>query len=184
MVLSNITLTTSDVIDLIGIFASLFIGVIAIIISILSLCQNSKMIEESTRPNIQIYPVFLDDFFYIIIRNFGNSEAVIDEIKCSHKFNSDEYFGDPQNDDFAKLNGSSFCPGYSVRCPLASYAVENENYVFKIKYHSTTHKYNATFSFNPCNIAPFADSYPPTHTAKADIHDISKSLRNIVKLKL
>lgn len=63
MVLSNITLTTSDVIDLIGIFASLFIGVIAIIISILSLRQNSKMIEESTRPNIQIYPVFLDDFF-------------------------------------------------------------------------------------------------------------------------
>ena len=51
MVLSNITLTTSDVIDLIGIFASLFIGVIAIIISILSLRQNSKMIEESTRPN-------------------------------------------------------------------------------------------------------------------------------------
>ena len=78
MVLSNITLTTSDVIDLIGIFASLFIGVIAIIISILSLRQNSKMIEESTRPNIQIYPVFLDDFFYIIIRNFGNSEAVIE----------------------------------------------------------------------------------------------------------
>ena len=184
MFLFGITLTPSDIIDLFGIFASLLVSCVAIGISILSLHQNSKMIEESTRPNIQIYPVFLDNIFYIIIRNFGNSEAVIDELKCSHKFNSKEYFGDPRNDEFAKLHGAIFCPGYSIRCPLASYGVEDKEYEFKIKYHSTTHTYKARFSFNPCNIAPFADSYPPTHTAKADIHDISKSLRNIVKLKL
>ena len=92
MTIFNIPLTASDIIDLLGIAASLTVSVVAIIISILALRQNSKMIEDSTRPNIQIYPVYLDHIFYIVIRNFGNSEAIIDELKCYHKFNEAEYF--------------------------------------------------------------------------------------------
>ena len=184
MTIFNIPLTASDIINLLGIAASLTASVVAIIISILALRQNSKMIEDSTRPNIQIYPVYLDHIFYIVIRNFGNSEAIIDELKCYHKFNEAEYFNDPNNDDFAKLNGSSFCPGYSLRCPLASYAVEDADYQFKIKYHSTTHKYEGSFSFNPAKSTPFADNYASKKSPDEDLHNISKSLENIVKLNL
>ena len=63
MTIFNIPLTASDIIDLLGIAASLTASVVAIIISILALRQNSKMIEDSTRPNIQIYPVYLDHIF-------------------------------------------------------------------------------------------------------------------------
>lgn len=184
MVLFGLTLTVSDCIDLFGIIASLILSSVAIIISIMALRQNSKMIEDSTRPNIQIYPVFLCSILYIIIRNFGNSEAIIDDLKCNHEFSKEEYFTDPNGDDFAKLVGSSFGPGYSLRCPLASYAVADDLYEFKIKYHSSTHKYEGTFSFNPIKSTPFADSYPSANSAEQDLHNISKSLRDLVKLKL
>lgn len=184
MTIFNITLTVSDVIDLIGICASLFVGIVAIGISILSLRQNSKMIEESTRPNIQIYPVFLDDIVYIVIRNFGNSEAVIDELKCYHRFTPEEYLGDPNSDDFAKLNGSSFCPGYSIRCPLAAAYVSDGVYEFKIKYHSTTHKYEQAFSFNLCNATPFPDTFPTSKTSEESLRNIFRALHNLVKLRL
>lgn len=45
-------LSVSDVIQLLGIIISLVTSVVAIIISVLSLKQNSKMIADSTRPYI------------------------------------------------------------------------------------------------------------------------------------
>ena len=184
MILFGLTLTTSDCIQLFGIIASLISSLVAIIISIVSLRQNNKMREDSTRPNIQIYPVFLNNILYIVIRNFGNSEAIIDDLKCNHKFNRDEYFTNSNGNDFAKLVGSSICQGYSLRCPLASYAVADELYEFKIKYHSSTHKYEGTFSFNPTKSIPFADSYPSANSAEQDLHNLSRSLHDMVKLKL
>lgn len=44
------SLSTSDIIQLLGIIASLATSIIAIIISVVSLKQNSKMIADSTRP--------------------------------------------------------------------------------------------------------------------------------------
>lgn len=69
-------------------------------------------------------------------------------------------------------------------CMLASYAVEDADYQFKIKYHSTTHKYEGSFSFNPAKSTPFADNYASKKSPDEDLHNISKSLENIVKLKL
>ena len=48
-------LTTTDYVQIIGIILSFLIGIIAIVISIATLKQNNKMIEESTRPFICIY---------------------------------------------------------------------------------------------------------------------------------
>lgn len=51
----EINFTISDVIQIIGILASLITSILAIVISVLTLKQNSKMIEESTRPYVAIY---------------------------------------------------------------------------------------------------------------------------------
>ena len=48
-------LAPSDVIEILGIIASLITSVIAIVISVKTLHQNSQMIEESTRPYIVVY---------------------------------------------------------------------------------------------------------------------------------
>ena len=178
------SLTPSDWIQICGIIASTIVSLVAIVISVLTLRQNNKMIEESSRPNIQIYPVYLNRIVYIIIKNFGASEAIIDEVKCSHKFTEAEYFGDIKNDDFAKLHGAIFSPGYSLRCPLASHSVSNETYKFEIKYHSSKKNYYAEFSFNPFSNAPFADTYPSGNSHDEHLRNIAHHLHAIVKINL
>lgn len=74
------SLNVSDVIELIGIFASLITSIIAIKISLMTLRQNSKMIEESTRPYIGIYGTYTfvkEVLYYIVVKNFGASSARI-----------------------------------------------------------------------------------------------------------
>lgn len=178
------SLTPSDWIQLGGIIASTIVSIIAIVISVLTLRQSNKMIEETSRPNIQIYPVYLNSIFYIIIKNFGSSEAIIDEVKCSHKFTEAEYFGDISNNGFAKLQGAVFCPGYSLRCPLASHSISNETFRFEIKYHSSKKNYYAEFSFNPFSNAPFADTYPSSKNSDEHLRNIARELHDIVKMNL
>ena len=48
-------LSPSDIIQICGIIASLLTSIIAIVISLVTLLQNSKMIENATRPYITIY---------------------------------------------------------------------------------------------------------------------------------
>lgn len=178
-------LSISDIIDIIGIFTALLPSIVAIVISIGALKQNSKMIEESTRPQIQIYPSFVDGILYLIIKNFGTSEAYIDEIKCSHLFTKEETLNDDLgNDIFSKLNGSILASSHAIKCPLIGHKVKNEVFEFQVKYHSTTKKYECSFSFNPIASIPFADEWPEGRNIESHLQNITKELHNIVKSNL
>ena len=56
MNVESITLTTSDIIQIVGICVALFTGIVSIIISIIALYQNSKIIKESNMAKIEIFP--------------------------------------------------------------------------------------------------------------------------------
>ena len=76
-------MTISDKIQLLGIAISALTSIIAIIISVHTLRQNSKMIEDSSRPYIGIYGLstyICDRYYYIIIKNFGQSIAHIESL--------------------------------------------------------------------------------------------------------
>ena len=80
-------LTISDIIEICGIAVSLITGIVAIIISVKTLKQNSKMIEESTRPYITIYfqtTTVRTPRAYFVIKNFGNTGATISSITCDY----------------------------------------------------------------------------------------------------
>ena len=47
-------MTTTDIIEIIGIIASTTVSIVAIVISVMTLKQNNKMIEESTRPYVVV----------------------------------------------------------------------------------------------------------------------------------
>ena len=48
-------LTPSDIVQILGIIASFLTAIVAIIISLVTLRQNSKMLEESSRAVISVY---------------------------------------------------------------------------------------------------------------------------------
>ena len=179
------SLTPSNIIDIINIFASLIPSIVAIVISVKTLRQNNKMIEETTRPNIQIYSIYSDTLVYIMIRNFGQSSCTIDSLSCNHKFSSREIFNDDLGENiFDRLSGAIIAPGYAIRCPLIGHATTKEDLHFQIKYHSSVKSYEDTFDFNLRANSPFADTYPSGRNADDYLKNISKSVHDLVKLKL
>lgn len=73
-------LDVSDWITLVGILASTVVSIVSVVIAVLTLKQNSKMLQENTRPYITIYftVAYVDSACgYFVIENFGQTGAQI-----------------------------------------------------------------------------------------------------------
>lgn len=76
-------LSTSDLIQLIGIMVAIITGITSIAISIITLRQNSKVVKESNKAQIEIFPykVYGDIYPKIRIQNFGQITGIIINVK-------------------------------------------------------------------------------------------------------
>lgn len=138
-------MTCSNIIELAGVIASTITSIIAIGISVRTLKQNSKMIEGTTRPNIGIYGTstyIVDRHYYIILKNFGQSRAVINSF--TYSFDIDKLSLSDTQKPFSKIEGAVINPGQSYRAAIdfdkvTEYSLESIN--FGIKYSSGTNTY-------------------------------------------
>jgi len=145
----NTTLNQSDIIQLIGIGVALLIGIASILISIFTLKQNSKMIEESTRP--VIYSEYINTgvpYLYIVIKNFGQTAATITQFNYNYDFvNSNAYALKTGKDYLKDLAYSTLAPNQSRICAL-DYQNINTPVTFDIEYKSNLKTYNDTICLN------------------------------------
>jgi len=134
-------LTISDIIQLLSALIALFLGLVSIKISIKAMSQNSKMIEEATRPILIIYSEYIDDFtFNLVVKNIGKSCGTIKKFICdfelltsgSYAFNGGDYIS-----DFITI---TLPPNGSCKCPLC-YEKINRPVKFDITYESSTKSY-------------------------------------------
>lgn len=175
----------STLVNIILCILSFLLSVISVVSVVLTLRQNNKMIENSSRPYVQVYPVYTNGLAYIIIKNFGSSSAVIDKLLCSHKFTREETFGDDLGTDiFDNISGAFLSPNYSIRCPLMPVPVSHEKFAFEIQYHSSCKKYSEKFCFTLKTNSPFADTYPSGRNSEDYLKLISKELHDLVKMQL
>lgn len=136
-------LSVSDIIQIVAIISSLVTSVIAIIISIITVRQNSKMIEESTRASISAYGASINPgspMFYLVVRNFGSSTATITKFKSDFDFTNCYRFQTSKN-YIEELNNSTIAPGQSRIC-LLDYQKINRPITFEIEYLSAGKKYS------------------------------------------
>ena len=92
-IVSMVPLSISDIIQLIGILVALLVGTISIIISVVTLRQNSRIVKESNKAQIDIFPISMGDDMVpsIRIQNFGKSPARIINITTDNdEINSSE----------------------------------------------------------------------------------------------
>lgn len=177
----------STIINIVLCILSFILAALSLIFVVITIKQNNKMIESSTRPNIQIYSVYVDGITYLIIKNFGQSEAIIDNINCDYVFSKEELMAENLVPDiFSYLVGSPFAPGYSVRCPLVGFKTPDQMITFDISYHSSCKTYQNKFSFNPCNgSGTYGDPFPTDpHDTSTSLHLITRELRSILKNQL
>ena len=137
-------LTPSDIIQILGIIASFLTALVAIIISLVTMRQNSKMIEESSRAIISIYPQSINTgtpMLFIVIKNFGNSPAIIRKFDYDFDF-TDCYKFRSERDYLKDFVGSTLAPGQSRICGL-DYTKLTRPVTFSLEYQSAKKAYKA-----------------------------------------
>lgn len=144
-------LSTSDIIQLGGIISSTLIGVIAIIISVITLRQNHKLIQESARPYILVYTgitYFHDLHYYLIIKNFGQTGAQITDFSCDYDLSICSY--SPTHPPFSHIVDTFIAPGQSLVYDVDSQKLLKDTRLLKISiaYKADKQTFNDTFSLN------------------------------------
>lgn len=180
--IGEITLSASSAISLIGILTSLLASLIAIGVSLASLKQNSKMIEESSRPYVVIYgntTNFQSPKFYLILKNFGQTGAVITSVSCDTDLA--KYCYTPQYVPFTNISGTMIAPGQSFAYCLDIKKLYEDPLpmTFEIKYTANKKLYSEKFSINPKSLSDSISTRASTSNHELKI--ISYTLQDLVE---
>lgn len=163
---------------------SFLLAAISVITVVITLRQNHKMIENSTRPYICVYGQSINPGtpqFYLVIKNFGSSAATITRFEYSPDLS--QCFGLKSNtrnylEDICK---TTLAPGQSRICKL-KYSLVPDNVTFTIEYNSGVKKYRETFSTNIK--AGSAMLTGKQATPRKDLRTISYTLQEMLQKNL
>jgi len=140
------SLTPSDWVQISGIILSTTVGFIAILISIFTLRQSNKMIEESSRPIVSVYTNTFNPgmpMFYLVVKNYGQSSAQMLEFKTDFDFSN--CYGTHNSKNYIEdLSKCLIAPGQSKTCYL-DFTKINRPVRFSIKYKSAVKTYREEF---------------------------------------
>lgn len=178
-------LTPADIIEIIGIIASLITSIVAIAISIKTLKQNSLMIEESTRPYIIIYSRttnFQSPNYYLVIKNFGQTAAIVTSINCDCDLSLYSYSA--QYIPFQHFSGTFLAPGQSFLCNLDTRKIFQNltEFHFAIEYKANGKTYSDHFTINPKADSDLIQSRAATDGK--ELRNISYTLQDLVEKQL
>lgn len=177
------SLSASDIVQIAGIIVSSSTSVIAIFISLMSMRQNSRMIEESSRAVISIYSQCINTgspMLFVVVKNFGNSTAIIN--KLDYDYDLAECYQFRSDRDYLKdLVGSSLAPAQSRICCL-DYEKLTRPITFKLEYKSGRKKYRDSFTVDLK--AGVNMPNPKIATNGKEMHTISYTLQEMLQKNL
>lgn len=175
----------SNWIETIGIFVSLITSITAVYISVKTLKQNNKMIEESTRPYITITGKminFQNQSFYLVLKNYGTSGATITKFTCNKELSN--YVYNDKYVPFTNICGTFIAPNQSFISNLNINKLfeEKPNLIFEIEYESQSNHYKERFEIS-------MKSYSGLSIVRANMKDkelkiISYVLQDLVEKQL
>lgn len=176
----------SDWINVVLCILSFLLAVISVITVIITLKQNHKMIENSTRPYIVVYSnitYFQDAKFYIILKNYGQSGATIEKFNCN--IDLFKYYHSDERKPFEHINGTFIAPQQSFMVcvdPVKIYKDKIEKIVFEINYSNGLKKYEEKYEIN---FLAYTDTYLSRASTKdKELKIISYTLQDLVEKML
>lgn len=174
----------ATIVNIILCVLSFILAAISVITVVITLRQNNKMIEESTRPVISIYTEEInagEPFFYLVVKNFGQSPAYITKFEYDFDFNG--CYKIRNNKDYLqKLTKSVLAPGQSRICIL-DYEKINKEVTFIISYQSSIKKsYTETFTIDLK--AGVSMPYGKIATEGKELRTISYTLQEMLQKNL
>lgn len=128
---------------------SFVLALISVLTVILTIRQNNRMIEESTRPVLAIYTTQINPGspdLYFVVRNFGHTPAVITSFNADCDFKmlckGFRYLSEEEKakrEPINNMRGAIFAPGQS-RIALLNFENCPQNVSFQLSYKSTVGK--------------------------------------------
>lgn len=176
-------MSTSDKINIVLCILSFILAAISVITVIVTLRQNHRMIENSTRPYIVITAQsanFQEPMFYIVLKNFGTSGATIKQLDFDIDLKDYSMISIVAPFDHAK--GLFLAPGQSLSSVLDSNKLNRDNiemFHATITYSDGIHDYNETY---PVNYRGFVHNVSYRAATKGEeLRTISYALQELVE---
>lgn len=176
----------SDWINVVLCILSFVLSVISVITVVITLKQNSKMIENSTRPYITIYgrvTNFQDPAYYIVLRNFGQTGAIIEKFECN--LDLLKYSYSTERRPFEHIKNTFIAPTQSIISNIDPIELGKDNIediIFNITYSSGTKKYIEQYIVN--FIAETDNVQSRANTKDKELKIISYTLQDLVEKQL
>lgn len=142
----------SDWINMVLCVLSLVLAAISVITVVITLRQNHRMIENSTRLYLTIYgavTAFHATQFYLVLRNFGQSSAQIDDFSCNVDLSNFALMDDLPV-PFKHIVGMTIAPNQAIHFPInhLRFTGMDAPLSFTIKYSSLSRTYKETVAVN------------------------------------
>ena len=148
---------------------SFLLAAISVITVIVTLKQNSVMLENASRAYVSIYGDTIHCkgiYFYLVIKNFGKSTAIITSLECDTDLSDFSY--EKEIEPFSHMKNASIAPNQAYKCalrqkPLFASGIQSIN--FKVTYECNNKKYSDTFCIN---LKAFTDLIQPSDSTESD----------------
>ena len=161
--------------------SSFLLALISVVILIVTIRQNHLMLENESRAYLSVYGDTTNCqgiTFYLILKNFGKSNALITSLECDTDLSSFSYI--EKLIPFSHMAGCSIAPGQSFKCalkqfPLFTSGIQSIN--FRISYESNRKKYSEIYCIS---LSSFSDLIQ-TNASSSDneLKIISNTLQDI-----
>lgn len=141
-----------DWINVVLCILSFFLAAISVVTVVITLKQNSKMIEESSRPYISVYGEqtnFSSPQFYIVLKNFGRTGAIIKSLECD--IDLSKYSYSTEVTPFQNIVGTMLAPNQNFICNIDSMQLSTDNVEvlnFHIVYTANNKTYDEKYPVN------------------------------------
>lgn len=141
----------STIVNIVLCILSFVLAVTSVVTVVITLRQNHKMIENSTRPYVVVYSAttnFQSPDYYICVKNFGQSGTIITDFSCDYDLGKFSY--SKEHIPFEHLVSTFIAPRQSFLCNInPSELFKDPNpLTFSIKYVTDKKTYSDTFVLN------------------------------------
>lgn len=159
--------------------ASFTLSALSIIFVILTLMQNRKMIEESSRPYLSVITTTMNGFPVLVLKNYGSSSAIITSFKSSINLSQCGF----QNDHkpFSNIVGTHLAPKQAITSMLKEKSLA-VNFSINISYKCPTLKASKEYTASiPVNVQALQENVTLKQIPKEknELATIAKTLQDI-----
>lgn len=171
----------SEIISVVLSVVTVFTAIASVVIANKTLNQNSKMIENSTRPYLVIYGGvvhFQNTGYVLILKNCGASAADVGSIDFSESISPYLYKADRL--PFMNVAGTSLAPGQTMRCHLVyPDGMDVKPITINICYSASGKNYEDSFVIDPKS--EFSNLIVRASTDDKELKIISYTLQDIAE---